>query len=158
VPPGAPTALSVQIDGTLVVTVVGRDGVPYVSWQQQNAPWHGFERIAEYDRRFPDGFTVPPGAPMGLAFQRAGGVAITVVGNDGVPYISWQQPESPWHSFERIAVYDQRFPDGFTVPPGAPTALAAHSDGTLVVTVSGTMASHISLGSKATVRGTHSNA
>ena len=83
--------------------VVGRDGVPYISWQQQGAPRHLFERIAAYDNRFPDGFTVPPGAPMALAAQKNGDLAAVVVGRDGVPYISWQQQGAPWHLFERIA-------------------------------------------------------
>jgi hypothetical protein len=132
VPPGAPMALALQKSGDLAAVVVGRDGVPYISWQQQGAPWHSFERIAPYDNRFPDGFTVPPGAPMALALQENGNVAAVVVGRDGVPYISWQQPGAPWSSFERIAAFDNRFPDGFTVPPEAPMMI-----GNLVVTVVG---------------------
>jgi hypothetical protein len=71
-----------------VATVVGNKGVPYVSWQQQGAAWHAFERIAPVDVRFKDGFTVPPGAPLVLAVQKDGELAAAVVGRNGVPYLS----------------------------------------------------------------------
>jgi uncharacterized protein GlcG (DUF336 family) len=137
VPPAAPVAVALQQDGALVATVVGRDGVPYISWEQPGAPWHAFERIAPPDNRFVDGFTVPPGAPMSLARQSTGEMVAAVVGRDGVPYISWQQPNAPWHRFERIAVFDRRFPDGFKVPAGAPILLAAQNDGILNAAVAG---------------------
>jgi hypothetical protein len=130
-------ALAAEKNGDLAAVVVGRDGIPYISWQRQGAPWHLFERIAAYDNRFPDGFTVPPGAPMALAAEKNGDLAAVVVGRDGVPYISWQRQGAPWHLFERIAAFDNRFPDGFTVPPGAPMALAAQKNGDLAVVVVG---------------------
>jgi hypothetical protein len=42
-------ALAPQSNGDLAAVVVGRDGVPYISWQQQGQPWSLFERIAAYD-------------------------------------------------------------------------------------------------------------
>jgi hypothetical protein len=84
-------ALARQKEGSLVATVVGHDGVPYISWQQPDAPWHLFERIAEYDRGFPDGFTVPPGAATALAAHSDGTLVVAVVGHDGVPYMSWRR-------------------------------------------------------------------
>ena len=137
VPPGALVAVALQQNGALVATVVGRDGVPYIAWEQPGAAWHVFERIAPIDSRFSDGFTVPPGSPMSLAMQSGGTMVTAVVGRDGVPYISWQQPNAPWHRFERIAAHDSRFPDGFTVPAGAPIFLAPHSDGILHAAVVG---------------------
>jgi uncharacterized protein GlcG (DUF336 family) len=137
VPPGAPITLAPQKDGTLAVAVVGRDGVPYLSWQQPGAAWHSFERIAAVDRRFPDGFTVPPGSSISLAMQNDGNLSVSVVGRDGVPYMSWQQPGSAWHTFERIAKSDSRFPDGFTVPSGAILFAAARKGSDAVGVVVG---------------------
>ncbi len=133
-PSGAPIALARQANGDMVAVVVGADGVPHIAWQQQGRPWHAFVRIAAPDGRFPDGFTVPPGASVTLAMQPGGLLAALVVGRDGVPYLSRQRAGQPWSLFERVAMPDPRFPDGFTLPPGAPVAAAASArDGNVVL-------------------------
>jgi len=136
-PPGGPISLIQQSDGAMVAAAIGRDGVPYLNWQRAGAAWGTFERMAVHDLRFGDGFTLPPGAPIALALRPGGGLVAAGVGKDGVPYISWQQPNQPWHRFERIAAHDPRFGDGFRVAPGAPISLAAGRDGLLVAAVVG---------------------
>jgi len=135
--PATPLAFGAQKDGTLVLAVADQGGVPRLSWQQPGAAWHSFVRLAPFDSRYPDGFTIPTGAWLTIMTQSDGMLVLVVVDRTGVPQLTWQRPGDSWHTFERVAARDPRFPDGFTVPPGAPVSAAQPSDGTTVLVAVG---------------------
>ena len=111
----------------VVLAAAGRPG----------AAWHSFVRVAPFDSRYPDGFTIPTGAWLTIVTQSDGMLVLVVVDRTGVPQLTWQRPGDSWHTFERVAARDPRFPDGFTVPPGAPVSAAQPSDGTTVLVAVG---------------------
>jgi hypothetical protein len=109
VPPGATPTAAHQPDGRLDLFVVGRAGVPTMTWQDGNA-WRPWAPVAGGSR-----FTAPPGAPITTAMQ-GGQLNAYVVGHDGVPMMTWLNGRT-WQPWVPVAGGSR-----FTVPPGAPVA------------------------------------
>ncbi|GIE28575.1 hypothetical protein Ait01nite_016200 [Actinoplanes italicus] len=107
VSPGATPTAAHQAGGQLDLFVVGRDGVPTMTWQHGNA-WRPWTPVVGGSR-----FTAPPGAPIATAMQGEQLNAF-VVGRDGVPMMTWLKAKT-WQPWVPVVGGSR-----FTAPPGAP--------------------------------------
>ena len=123
VPPGSPVTAVTRFRDQIDLFVSGRDGAVYSTFWNAGTGWHGHWFRLD-DARFGDGFTLPPGSPVSAISRSAGHLDLFASGRDGAVYSTFWDANSGW-SGQWFRLGDDRFGDGFKIPPGA--RVSAHS-------------------------------
>jgi hypothetical protein len=117
VPPGSQVTSLARIPDLIDLFVAGFDGGVYSTfWSAQNGWLNRWFRLG--DDRFWDNFTVPAGSPVTAISRFASHLDLFVSGRDGGIYSTFWDGNSGW-SNHWFRLGDDRFWDGFTIPPGA---------------------------------------
>jgi hypothetical protein len=115
-PPGSSVSAISRGADLLDLFATGRDGAVYSTFWNAQQGWSGhWFRLA--DVNFGDHFTLPPGSPVTAITRAPQQIDLFVSGKDGGVYTTAWSSSGGWLN-HWIRLADNRFWDGFTIPPG----------------------------------------
>ena len=118
--PGSPISVLSRHPDHLDLFTVGRDGHVYSTFWDGSSGWSG-QWFWLGDTNFADQFTVATGSLVTSVARTPDLIDLFVTGLDGGVYSTFWNAPGGWHD-HWFRLTDDRFGDGFTLPPGSPIA------------------------------------